>query len=138
MKKYFLVSLFSIVSSLLLAQQQPKTVVATASIFADMASVIAGDLVTVKTIVPIGGDPHLYDPTPADAKLVSEADLILKNGLTFEGWLNKLIDNSGTTASVALITTGVEAIESQTYQNSTDPHAWMDARNGLIYIENIK
>ncbi|MEL7021809.1 MAG: zinc ABC transporter substrate-binding protein, partial [Bacteroidota bacterium] len=36
------------------------------------------------------------------------------------------------------ITTGVEAIESQTYQNSTDPHAWMDARNGLIYIENIK
>lgn len=138
MKNIFLLALFIFNCHFLLAQEAKKSVIATASIFADMAEVIAGDLVTVRTIVPIGGDPHIYEPTPADAKLVSDADLVLKNGLTFEGWLNELIENSGTKAKVKLITAGIQPIESLTYQNSSDPHAWMDAKNGLIYIKNIK
>lgn len=118
--------------------QQKPLVVATASIFADMAQVIGGNMVEVRTIVPIGGDPHLYEPTPADARLVASAQLVLKNGLTFEGWLNELIENSGTKAIIATITEGIEPIESEKYKNSYDPHAWMSAANGLIYIENIK
>ncbi|MFK7932165.1 MAG: metal ABC transporter solute-binding protein, Zn/Mn family [Saprospiraceae bacterium] len=137
MKNYLLLFLFSILIQPLFAQEK-KTVVSTASIFADMAEVLAGDLLEVKTIVPIGGDPHLYEPTPADAKLVADADLVLKNGLTFEGWLNELIENSGTKAEVKLITEGIQPIESLTYENSSDPHAWMNAENGLIYIKNIK
>lgn len=117
---------------------QKKTVVATASIFADMAQNIAGDQLEVKMVVPIGGDPHIYEPIPQDAQLIANADLILKNGLTFEGWLNELIENSGTKAQVVQITEGVEIIESLTYENSADPHAWMTAKNGLVYIENIK
>jgi len=123
--------------SMALAQSKPL-VVATASIFADMAKNIGGDAVEVKSIVPIGGDPHIYEPTPGDARLAASANLILRNGLTFEGWLNELIANSGTKANVVLITQGIKAIESEQYKNSTDPHAWMDASNGLIYIENIK
>ena len=121
----------------LLAEEKP-VVVSTASIFSDMAANIAGDQLEIQTIVPIGGDPHIYEPTPGDAQKVSEADLILKNGLTFEGWLNELIDNSGTEAKVITITDGIPPITSEKYQNSTDPHAWMDAQYGLIYIENIK
>lgn len=119
-------------------QGQKPLVVATASIFADMAAVIAGDLVTVKSVVPIGGDPHVYEATPADVQLVASADLILKNGLTFEGWLNELIDHSGARAEVVTITTGIEAIGSDKYKNAFDPHAWMAASNGLVYIRNIK
>ncbi|MEM9991045.1 MAG: zinc ABC transporter substrate-binding protein, partial [Bacteroidota bacterium] len=113
------------------------TVVATASIFADMAQNIAGDLLEVQTIVPIGSDPHLYEPLPRDAKLVSEADVVLMNGLTFEGWLKKLIQNSGTKAAVIRITDGVKPIGGE-YKNATDPHAWMNVQNGLIYIDNIQ
>lgn len=122
------------------AQQEDKKpiVVATASIFADMAQNIAGDEVRIESVVPIGGDPHIYEPTPSDAQLIANADLILKNGLTFEGWLTELIANSGTKAEVKLITEGITPIGSQTYENSTDPHAWMDAKNGLVYIKNIK
>lgn len=119
------------------AQDKPL-VVSTASIFADMAEVIGGNLIEVQSIVPIGGDPHIYEPTPANAQLVNKADLILMNGLTFEGWLNELIENSGTKAIVKLITKGITPITSEKYINSSDPHAWMDASNGLIYIENIK
>lgn len=120
------------------AQEEKKLVVSTASIFADMAEVIAGGQLDIRTIVPIGGDPHIYEPTPGDAQLVNRADLILRNGLTFEGWLNELIENSGTKAEIVTITQGIQPIESIQYKNSTDPHAWMDAANGLIYIENIK
>lgn len=111
-------------------------VVATASIFADMAQQIAGDLVEVRTIVPIGSDPHIYEPTPADARLVAQADLLLVNGLTFEGWLQGLIESSGSRAPIVTITQGIEPIRA-VYKNSTDPHAWMSAANGLIYIKNI-
>lgn len=118
--------------------QEKPLVVSTASIFADMAEVIGGNLVEVQSIVPIGGDPHIYEPTPANAQLVNKADLVIMNGLTFEGWLNELVENSGTKATVRLITEGITPISSEKYKNSSDPHAWMDAQNGLIYIENIK
>ncbi len=121
-----------------LGAKEKPLVVASASIFADMAKNISGGLLDVRTIVPIGGDPHIYEPTPGDAQLAARASLILKNGLTFEGWPNELIENSGTRAMVKTITEGIAPIESDRYQNSTDPHAWMDASLGLIYIENIK
>ncbi len=130
-----------IITFLLLAAPQIKaekpTIVATASMFSDMAKNIAGDKMNIELIVPIGGDPHLYKPTPKDAKMVVNADLILKNGLTFEGWLDELIENSGTKASVILTTQGINPIKSLTY-DSPDPHAWMNAQNGLKYAENIK
>ena len=124
--------------SLIVKAEQPLKVLATASIFADMADNIAGGELEVQSIVPVGGDPHIYEPSPSDARLVSEADLIIRNGLTFEGWLNELIESSGTKAKVITITDGIIPITSQKYKNATDPHAWMDASKGLQYIENIK
>lgn len=112
-------------------------VVATASIFADMARVIGGDVINVKSVVPLGGDPHTFEPTSESAQLVADADLVLRNGLTFEGWLNELIRYSGSDSPVTLITKGIQPLGSIVYEGSEDPHAWMAASNGLIYAENI-
>jgi len=136
--KKLLIIVAALVSFLTIQAQEKKVVVATASMIADMAENIAGGEVEVKMIVPIGGDPHLYEPTPKDAQLVNKADLVLMNGLTFEGWLTELVENSGTKASSILVTKGISPIESATYENSADPHAWMDAKLGLTYIKNIK
>jgi ABC-type Zn uptake system ZnuABC Zn-binding protein ZnuA len=119
------------------ASQKPL-VVTTASMFTDMAANIGGDLIEVTSIVPIGGDPHIYEPTPGDVRLLLRANLILQNGLTFEGWINELIKNSGTTAKVHTITEGIDPIVSTMHQNATDPHAWMEPVNGKIYALNIK
>lgn len=119
------------------AQNKPR-VVATASMIADMAKNIAGDKLDIQCIVPIGSDPHLHEPTPRDASLIAHAQIVLKNGLTFEGWLTKLIENSGTKAEVVLVTEGINSLESMTYKNSFDPHAWMDVSYGSIYIRNIR
>jgi ABC-type Zn uptake system ZnuABC Zn-binding protein ZnuA len=135
--KYFATFLFFCLTTLVTAQKK-LVVVSSASIFDDMAKNIGGDLIEAVSIVPIGGDPHIYEATPADAKLVARADIILINGLTFEGWINEIIENSGTNATTTLITKGIKPIESKEHKNATDPHAWMDAENGLIYIKNIK
>jgi len=113
-------------------------VVTSASIFADMTEMVAGGHVRIESVVPIGGDPHIYEPTPADVQLVSRANLILVNGLTFEGWMNELIENSGTSAETITITKGIGTISSEEYANSSDPHAWMTAKNGLTYVRNIR
>lgn len=105
--------------------------------WADMAKVIGGDLVEVDMIVPIGSDPHLYEPTPSDIRKVNDAQLILINGFTFEGWLEKLIRSSGTKAKQKIITEGITPITNPEFKNSTDPHAWMDALHGKIYAQNI-
>ncbi len=138
----FINRIISLLFLVLLAHTVPAQtklkIVATASMIADMARNIAGDKLDIDCIVPIGGDPHLHESTPRDAILVSHANMVLMNGLTFEGWLSELIDNSGTTAETVLVTKGIKAVESLAYKNSADPHAWMDASNGLIYIKNIK
>lgn len=130
--------LFAILFTIAAFSQEKKTVVATASMIADMAKNIAGGEVNVECIVPIGGDPHLHEPTPRDAQLVNKADLVIMNGLTFEGWLTELIENSGTKAKTVRVTEGIQPIASTQYKNSSDPHAWMDASLGLTYIKNIK
>ena len=119
------------------APAQPL-VVATTSIFADMAAVISGGLLEVRSIVPRGSDPHMHEPTPADVQLAARASLILMNGLTLEGWMAKMIAGAGSDARVVTITEGIAPIESGTYRNSYDPHAWMDAANGRVYIRNIR
>lgn len=120
------------------SQSQDKPLVlASASMIADMAINVGGAFADVQSIVPIGGDPHTYEPTPKDAQLVNKADLVLVNGLTFEGWLLELVENSGTSAKVITVTDGIKAIQSLDYENAYDPHAWMDASLGLQYVRNI-
>ena len=85
------VALFALFSLCGPAVAQPRLkVVASFSILADMASQIGGDLVEVGALVGPDGDAHVYQPTPADAKRLAGADIVLVNGLGFEGWATQL------------------------------------------------
>ena len=138
MKKILFIGI--IISFYLSAKAQEKPlVVCTASMIADLVNEICGEEVEIKTIVPVGGDPHIYEPKPSDAQLAAKADLIFKNGLTFEGWLTELLENSGTKAKIVAVTEHVDPIKSQEYKGSSDPHAWMNV--SLVatgYIRSIK
>lgn len=127
--------LFVLIFAVSIANAQSK-VIATTTITADIAQNIAGDKFEIAHIVPVGGDPHLYEPVPKDAQLVAKADLVLVNGLTLEGWLTEFIENSGTKAKVVVVTDGIKPVKSKKY-NSPDPHAWMTAANGIVYARNI-
>ena len=88
----------------------PIPVVTTFSILADMVERIGGDQVAVTTLVGANGDTHVYQPTPAAARAVSEAKILVVNGLEFEGWLDRLIDASDFRGHRVVATDGVSAI----------------------------
>lgn len=124
-------------ASVLAAENTQKPfVIASFSIIADMAKQVAGGAIEIHTLVPASADVHTYEPTPADAKKIANARLILTNGLGFEQWLPKLVKSSGGMAWVVPVTKGVKPVISN--GKSIDPHAWQDVSNAIIYATNIR
>ncbi|MEJ0062377.1 MAG: zinc ABC transporter substrate-binding protein [Alphaproteobacteria bacterium] len=122
----------------------PLRVVASFSILGDMVENIGGELVTVKTLVGPGGDAHSYQPTPADLKAIAEAQLVVVNGLGFEGWMSRLLESAGYKKSVVTASKGVEPrliflneSGDEVQRQITDPHAWQNLENGQRYAANI-
>ena len=130
--------------------QEKLPVVASFSILGDFARQVGGDRVSVTTLVGPDGDAHVYSPTPADAKAMAAARLVLVNGLHFEGWLPRLVKSSGTKATMATATKGITPLEAGDDHDEKgkgghahahghdDPHAWQSVANAKIYVANIK
>lgn len=110
-------------------------VVASFSILGDMVHEVAGDNIDLKTLVGANGDAHVFEPTPADATAIAAADLVIVNGLGFEGWLGRLIVSSGYTGPVIIATQGITPLSNGLTQ---DPHAWQNIENAKIYVANIR
>jgi zinc/manganese transport system substrate-binding protein len=104
------------------------------SILGDLVQQIGGDRVIVYTLVGPDSDAHVYTPTPADARRLSEADLVVVNGLGFEGWITRLATASGYAGPLLVASRGVQPLRTQ---GIDDPHAWQDVRNVMRYVENI-
>ncbi len=112
-------------------------VVASFSIIGDMVHQVAGDMVDLKVLVGPDSDTHVYEPTPADAKALGSADLVIINGLGFEGWIGQLIVSSSYGGRVAKATDGIHTLTFEGGLNN-DPHAWQSLENGKIYVANIR
>ncbi|MBW8050241.1 MAG: ATP-binding cassette domain-containing protein [Cytophagales bacterium] len=111
---------------------------ATTTIIYDIAINIAGNKIEVNCLMPVGGDPHLYDPVPGDAQKVVESDVVLKNGLMLEGWLDEIIENAGGNRPIVVVTKGIKPFVSEAFHGSPDPHAWMDPILVIEFARNIK
>ena len=127
------------------ADTEKINVVTTNSIIYDMTKNIAGDLVDLHSIVPVGQDPHEYEPLPEDVQKVQKADLIFYNGINLENggnaWFTKMVNNAKKEANkdYFAVSDGVEVIylEGQNEAGKEDPHAWLNIENGVIYAKNI-
>jgi zinc/manganese transport system substrate-binding protein len=94
--------------------------------------------VEVATLVGPDGDAHVFEPTPAAAKAVATADVVLVNGLGFEGWMDRLVHASGYTGPVVVASAGVQSrTMDEDGETIIDPHAWQDLNNGWLYARNI-
>ena len=127
------------------AQDKKLKVVATNSIIADITKNIAGDKIDLHSIVPVGQDPHEYEPLPDDIKKTTQADLIFYNGINLEtggnAWFAKLVENAKRVENkdYFAVSEGVEVIhlEGEGETGKEDPHAWLNLENGVIYAKNI-
>lgn len=121
-------------------------VVTTFSILEDIVNEVGGDFVSVHSIVPLGTDPHEYQPLPQDVAHTAEADVIVWNGLNMElgdGWFENLLDTTGRRLNdehVIEASAGVEPMylsDDPGSEHEVNPHAFLDPRVGMAYTQNI-
>ena len=110
-------------------------VVASFSILGDFVKNVGGDRVEVTTLVGPDGDVHVYTPTPADARKIADARLLVVNGIGLEGWLPRLLQAAGGKASIVMATAGIAPLKAG---SDADPHAWQSVANAEKYVANIR
>jgi len=133
----FLLLLFALAAAPAAAETAlaPLPVVASFSILGDFLREVGGDEVAVSVIVGPNSDAHVYEPTPADARKVSEARLVFVNGLGFEGWFDRLVAAADAKARVVVASAGIAP---RKLDGGLDPHAWQNVANARRYVENIR
>ncbi|MBN9397516.1 MAG: zinc ABC transporter substrate-binding protein [Candidatus Melainabacteria bacterium] len=114
-------------------------VLATTTQLGDFARNIGGDRVEVTQILRPDDDPHDYDPTADDSKNAAAAQLVLKNGVGLDDWLDKIITNSGTKAPLIDTSEGIKlrAGDGSDEEKEGDPHIWHSTDNAKIMVANI-
>lgn len=115
-------------------------VVATINILADLAAQIGGDAIRVDSVVPLAGDPHTFEPTPSTARLLARAQLVLRNGLGLERWLDRLVGAATASRPVVTVTEGLvpQIVRDAHEAQAPDPHLWMDPNQVHGYVTNIE
>jgi zinc/manganese transport system substrate-binding protein len=131
------------------ASAESLKVVSSFTVISDFAENVGGDKVSITTLVGPDGDAHVYEPKPSDAAAVAAADVVLVNGLHFEGFLPRLVEASATKAPIVELTKGVEPIKSAEEEHDAgsgaqheehgayDPHAFQSISNAKVYVQNI-
>jgi len=114
---------------------RPLRTVASFSILADLLRVVGGDAIEAQSLVGPNVDTHGFEPTPATAKRLADADLVFVNGLGYEGWLDRLIKASGYRGTVIVASKGANI---RTSGRRPDPHAWQDLGNARKYVANLR
>ncbi len=117
----------------------PPRVLAVESFLVDIAQNIAGDRLTVETLLPLGIDPHAYQPVPQDAAKVAQADVLIINGAGLENFITALLENAAGQAAVIEGAAGLSPRPDPSGSHSEgDPHFWLDPNNVIKYVENIR
>lgn len=128
------------------ASNSSYRVVATTSVFADLARLALGDTVQIDSIVPAGIDVHTFEPAPSDAAKIAAADLILMNGLGLDDWVGSLIEaGKQSDANVVRLGEGLDTVGTWTYlaspegdpEHAYDPHVWLDPAGAELYVKRI-
>ena len=111
------------------------------SFLADITRSIAGEGVSVSSLIEEGMDPHTFEPTPRDIVAISESRLLIINGAGLESWLNKMLDLKSITIPVIEASSGLTPrtpSSGELVDESTDPHFWLNPINVKTYVTNIR
>lgn len=108
------------------------------SFLADITRNIAGDRIDVNSLLPVGADPHSYQPTPQDVAKISESKLLLINGAGYEHFLEALLENADGQRTVIEASAGISPRTDAESEQGVDPHLWLDPNNVILYVENIR
>jgi zinc/manganese transport system substrate-binding protein len=150
-RRTMLAGLASALAAPAIAQARRLKVVASFTILADFAREVGGERVEARSLVGPDIDAHVFRPTPQDARVVKDADVVIVNGLGFDGFAGRLVGSSGGKARVVTATNGISLLDapksgsghghSHGHSHSHgkhDPHAWQSIDAAKIMAANIR
>jgi ABC-type Zn uptake system ZnuABC Zn-binding protein ZnuA len=126
------------------APAQPLKVIAVETFLADIAQNIAGDRARVEALIPVGLDPHAFEPAPSDVVKIAQSQVLIVNGAGLEEWLQRLLNNAGGQRLVIEASHGLAARvppagdPAAAEHPEGDPHFWLDPTKAVRYVENIR
>ncbi|MER2597917.1 MAG: metal ABC transporter substrate-binding protein [Caldilineales bacterium] len=131
-------------------------VVATTTLVGDVVKQVGGDAIDLTVLLPVGADPHSFDPSPQDVVTISKADVIFINGAGLEEFMTKLMENANSQAPVIEVSHDIELISHEAHGDEhadeaeahaedeeghdhagADPHTWTDPNNVMIWVQAI-
>ncbi|KAA1178164.1 metal ABC transporter substrate-binding protein [Rhizobium tropici] len=121
------------------ASAETLNVVASFTVLADVVKHVGGDHVKVSSLVGPNGDPHEFEPSPADAKTLKAAKVVFVSGEGLEGWMDRLISASGYKGAPVVASEGVNTRTMvDDGKTITDPHVWNSPVNVKVWVANIE
>jgi zinc/manganese transport system substrate-binding protein len=129
----------------------PVKAIASFSILGDLVREVGGDRVSLDVLVGPGSDAHVFQPTPAQARLVGQSQVVFSVGLGFEGWMSRLLKTTGYKGQQVVVSQGIKTIREGGQEahktghqhghkhshGETDPHAWQSVGNAKVFVKNI-
>jgi zinc/manganese transport system substrate-binding protein/manganese/iron transport system substrate-binding protein len=97
--------------------------VTTTTVFADIVQNVGGSRVSATSIIPPGVGPEDYEPKPDDAKKLTNAALVVSNGVGLDNFLDRLLSSAGGHAPRLVLGEGIPAL---TIDGQENPHFWLD------------
>lgn len=123
-------------------------VLAVETFLADITQNVTGDRVRVEALIPIGLDPHAFEPAPQDVAKISSSQVLVVNGAGFETWLKPVLSNAGGQHIVIEASAGLKSRTAREGEgiagtagaphDAGDPHFWLDPLNVVQYVNNIR
>jgi zinc/manganese transport system substrate-binding protein len=121
------------------AQAETLNVVASFTVLGDVVAKVGGEHVHVTNLVGPNGDPHEFEPSPADAKHLKAARVTFVSGEGLEGWMDRLITASGYKGKPVTVSEGIATrTMEEDGQTVTDPHVWNSPVNVKVWVANIE
>jgi zinc/manganese transport system substrate-binding protein len=121
------------------AYAETLNVVASFTVLADVVKQVGGDHVKVSSLVGPNGDPHEFEPSPADAKKLNAAQVTFVSGEGLEGWMDRLISASGYKGTPIVASKGIDTRTMvDDGKTITDPHVWNSPVNVKVWVGNIE
>lgn len=128
-------------------------VVASFSVLGDLVRQVGGERVQVQVLVGPGSDAHVYQPTPAQARTVAAARLVVSNGLGFEGWMSRFLRAAGFKGRHAVLAEGLAGPrrtgeagvgpqgrhdhKGHRHDAAIDPHVWQNVAHAVTMSRRV-
>jgi manganese/iron transport system substrate-binding protein len=132
--------------------EEKVQVATTISVIQDMVERVGGDRVEAFSIVPVGGSPETFQPSPRDAGRISESQVVFENGAGLDSWVEDLVESAGNEEQLVVeLSEGLKPLEGEEHEEEHaeedehshehgegNPHFWLDVQNARHYALRIQ